>query len=81
MNFLRLLIFYVPIGASYDLSYVSFGGVIFAQLLYIMFTVSSSGFIRTRDGISYPFCDFLMMMLHLGTIFNNIIALVAVGLA
>lgn len=82
MNFLRLLFFYIPIGASYDLNYGSFGGVIFSQLLYIMFTISSSGYVQTRDGISYPFCDFLMMMLHLGKLFILFfLAFIAVGLA
>ena len=67
MNYLRLLIFFIPIGASYDFTYASFGGVIMSQLLYIMFSVSSSGFVRSRDNLVYPLCDFLFMILQLGT--------------
>jgi hypothetical protein len=67
MNNFRLFFFYIPIGALFDINYCSFGGVIVSQLLYIMFTVSSTGFTKTRDGIIYPFCDFLMFLQHLGT--------------
>jgi hypothetical protein len=66
MNYLRLLIFFIPIGASYDFTHGSFGGVILSQLLYIMFSVSSSGFLRNRDSLVYPLCDFLFMILQLG---------------
>ena len=67
MNYLRLLIFFIPIGVVYDFTYASFGGVIVSQLAYIILSVSSSGFVKTRDGLVYPFCDFLFMMLQLGT--------------
>jgi hypothetical protein len=36
MNFTRLLIFFIPIGAAYDLYYVSFGGAIISQLFMMM---------------------------------------------
>jgi hypothetical protein len=80
MNYLRLLLFFVPIGASYDFSYASFGGVIISQLLYIMFSVSSSGFVKSRDSLVYPLCDFLFMILQLGN-FLSYSAHIAVGLA
>lgn len=67
MNYLRLLLFFIPIGASFDFTYASFGGVIVSQLLYIMFSVSSSGFVRNRDSLVYPLCDFLFMLLQLCT--------------
>ena len=66
MNYMRLLVFFIPIGASYDFAYASFGGVIVSQLLYIMFSVSFSGFVKSRDSLVYPLCDFLFMILQLG---------------
>ena len=80
MNYLRLLLFFIPIGASYDFSYASFGGVILSQLLYIMLSVSSSGFVKSRDSLVYPLCDFLFMILQLGN-FLSYSAHIAVGLA
>ncbi len=80
MNFLRLWIFFLPIGAAYDFTYGSFGGVIVSQLLFVMFSVSSSGFVRSRDSVVYPLCDFLLMILQLSNFtFNS--AHIAVGLS
>jgi hypothetical protein len=36
MNYLRLLLFFVPIGASWDFYYASYGGAILAQLIMMM---------------------------------------------
>lgn len=70
---MRLFVFFIPIGAAYDFTYGSFGGVIVSQMIYIMFTVSSSGFIKARDSVVYPLCDFLLLILQLSHI--------AIGLA
>jgi len=80
INLARLFIFFIPIGASYDFTYGSFGGVIVSQMIYIMFSVSSSGFIKARDSVIYPFCDFLLMALQLSNFICNS-AHIAIGLA
>jgi hypothetical protein len=36
MNYLRLMFFFLPIGAAYDLYYISFGGPIISQLFMMM---------------------------------------------
>ena len=36
MNYLRLLIYFVPIGAGWDVLYASYGGPIAAQLFIVM---------------------------------------------
>ena len=66
MNYWRFIVFFLPIGMAYDFTYASFGGTIVAQLFYIMFTVSSSGYVKGRDSLVYPLCDFLLMLLQLG---------------
>lgn len=70
MNFGRLLLFYIPIGACSDMTYISFGGLIVSQLFYVMFNVSSSGFLKGRDSFVYPMTDFLIIILQLSTIFT-----------
>ena len=58
MNFVRLLVFFVPIGAAYDLYYISFGGAIISQLFMMMIEVSSPGYTSKRD-------NFLLLTMEL----------------
>lgn len=44
MNYFRLLIFFLPIGMSYDLYYSGFGGPLLSQLLMMMIEISSPGY-------------------------------------
>jgi hypothetical protein len=69
MNYFRLaFLFFLPIGAFYDLYYVSFGGPILSQLIIVMLEVSSPGYSRRRDRILCPINNFLLMLMQLGNI-------------
>ena len=65
MNFVRLLVFFVPIGAAYDLYYISFGGAIISQLFMMMIEVSSPGYTSKRDKFMYPLNNFLLLTMEL----------------
>jgi hypothetical protein len=65
MNFLRLLLFFVPIGAAYDLYYISFGGAIISQFFMMMIEVSSPGYTNKRDNFFYPLNNFLLLNIEL----------------
>lgn len=69
MNYLRLLLFFVPIGASWDFYYASYGGAILAQLIMMMIEVSCSGYTLRRDKILFPLQNFLLMIGQLCTSF------------
>ena len=73
MNYLRLMFFFIPIGASHDLHYLQFGGPIAAQVFYIMIGISCSGFEKTRDKVLHVFADLFFILICL--------SLIAVGLA
>ena len=73
MNYLRLMFFVIPIGASHDLHYIQYGGVIASQVFYVMIGISSPGYEKIRDKILYVLCDFLFIIIAL--------ALIAIGLA
>lgn len=80
MNYFRLLLFFVPIGASYDMHYMGFGGPLFSQLLMMMIEISSPGYLLKRDKIMYPICNFFILLMELSTLVV-IIGVVSVGLA
>ena len=61
MNYLRLMFFFLPIGAAYDLYYVSFGGPILSQLFMMMIEVSSPGYTKKKDRFLYPLNNFLLL--------------------
>lgn len=61
MNYLRLLVFFLPIGAAYDLYYLSFGGAIISQLFMMMIEVSSPAYSKKRDRFFYPLNNFLLL--------------------
>lgn len=65
MNYFRLLIFFLPIGMSYDLYYTGFGGPLLSQLLMMMIEISSPGYELKRDKIMYPVNNFLLMLIEL----------------
>ena len=67
MNYFRLLIYFIPIGASWDFYYASYGGAITSQLLMMMIEVSSTGYILRRDRILFPLQNFLVVIMHLCT--------------
>lgn len=67
MNYFRLLIYYIPIGASWDFYYASYGGAITSQLLMMMIEVSSTGYVLRRDRILFPLQNFLLVIVHLCT--------------
>jgi hypothetical protein len=67
VNYIRLLIFFVPIGAGYDLYYLAFGGPLFAQLFMMMADVSCPYFWNRRDRVFMPLGNFLFILLQLGT--------------
>jgi len=66
VNYLRLLMFFTPIGAGYDIYYLAFGGPLVAQLFMMMADVSCPYFLNRRDRIFMPIGDFLFMLLLLG---------------
>lgn len=66
VNYLRLLLFFLPIGAGFDLYYVAFGGPLVAQLFMMMADVSCPFFNNRRDRIFMPFGNFLFMLIQLG---------------
>lgn len=61
MTYLRLMLFFLPIGASYDFYYFSFGGAIISQLFMMMIEISSPGYVKKRDRFFYPLNNFLLM--------------------
>ena len=61
LNYLRLLIFFIPIGAGYDIRYVCFGGAIFSQLFIVMADISCPYFLNRRDKVFGPLNNFLLM--------------------
>ena len=66
INYLRLLLFFVPIGAGYEIYYVSFGGAIISQLFIVMADISCPFFWNRRDRVLGPLNNFLLMGLELG---------------
>lgn len=67
MNYFRLVIYFLPIGLSWDFYYASFGGAIISQLLIMMMEVSSTGYILLRDKILFPLQNFMMIVVQLCT--------------
>jgi len=65
MNFIRLLILFVPIDIAYDVYFVSFGGAIISQLFMMMIEVSSPGYTSKIDKFLYPFNNFLLLTMEL----------------
>jgi hypothetical protein len=65
LNYLRLLIFFLPIGAGYDLYYISFGGMIISQLFMVMADISCPFYTNRRDKILFPLNNFVLMLIEL----------------
>lgn len=65
MNYVRLLIFFIPIGSCWDIYYASYGGVIVSQLLMMMIQISCTGYINNRDKILFPINNFLFIAISL----------------
>lgn len=58
MNQIRLTFSFLCVGFAPDFHYVQFGGVLAAQVFYMMMQISCSPYIRVRDKIFYPILDF-----------------------
>ena len=67
MIYLRLLAFFLPLGAAYDVYYFSFGGPILSQLVITMLEISCPQYTRKRDKVVYPFVNFFLMLAMLCT--------------
>lgn len=65
MNYFRLIIYYLPIGLSWDFYYASYGGAITSQLIMMMIEISSTGYLLKRDKILFPIQNFLFVIIHL----------------
>lgn len=69
LNYLKVLLYCLPIGFFWDYYYLSYGGPITAQLLIIMAEVSSGNYRLRRDRVFFPIQQFLMLIIHLCTPF------------
>jgi hypothetical protein len=65
MNYLRVVVYCLPIGLFWDYYYLSYGGAINAQLAILMAEVSSSSYLLRRDRILFPLHNFLILIIHL----------------
>lgn len=59
MNVGRIIFAHLCIGFAPDFHYVQFGGVIAAQVFYMMIQISCSGYTYARNKVLYPILDFL----------------------
>jgi hypothetical protein len=80
MNYLRLLVFYITIGSTYDIDYSAYGGPIASQFFYMMMMVSCTGYTKRRDMLIYPFCDFLLIIIFICN-FCYYLGTIVIGLA
>ena len=58
MNQIRLTFGFLCVGFAPYFHYVQFGGVLAAQVFYLMTQISCSPYIKTKDKILYPVIDF-----------------------
>jgi cell shape-determining protein MreD len=65
MNYLRVLVYCLPIGLFWDINYASYGGAIAAQMGILMAEVSSSSYLLRRDRILFPLQNFMLLVVHL----------------
>lgn len=79
MNYLKYLVAGCCIGFAYDFHYVQFGGVIAAQVIFMMIQISSSGYRLKRNKIVYPIMDFIYVIFFLGMSLPNLV-FIGIGL-
>lgn len=65
MNYLRMVVYCLPIGLFWDYYYLAYGGPIIAQMTIIMAEVSSSGYLLRRDRVLFPLQNFLLLIVQL----------------
>lgn len=80
IDYLRLLAFFVPIGAGREIYYVSFGGPIFSQLFIMMADISCPHFTYRKDRVLGPLNNFLLLLIELSTPFYYV-GIISVGLS
>jgi hypothetical protein len=65
MNYLRLFLYFFPIGLVWNCQELSYGGPIASQFLMVMIETSSSGYVLLRDKIIFPLLNFLLIIVQL----------------
>lgn len=68
MCFLRLLLYFVPIGLIWDCNELAYGGPLASQLLAVMVETTSPAYIQLRDRILFPVMNFLMILVQLSVV-------------
>jgi hypothetical protein len=69
MNLGRLIFGHLCLGFAPDFHYVQFGGIIAAQVFYLMIQISSPGYKEKRDKFMFPIIDFFYIVFLLSKIF------------
>lgn len=68
MNYIRLFVYFLPIGLIWDCKELTYGAPIASQFLILIMDTTSSPYILIKDKILFPLLNFLLIAVQMGVI-------------